>query len=279
MAGIGEALASMFAGAAGEYAGNRATEIREEDKARLAEAREMKMMALQQKYNTSEREATQKYGTSEREAKQLYDTSEREAGQSFQAQQQSERLGAQASEGAKDRAQRAALAAEKADIDPKNGKKLQGVPVQEEVDGEKTGRWIQWYKDGSGRVLTAEELEGGDTPTRADKEGDKAAEDAYAKKRVDEKAGFLSSDKDDFKEYGGSRTKAEAAFREEYRKNKGKSDEVVEAAADPGQADAPVYTPAQQSLIGKVRAKYPDASDEQIVQALKANPKTASQFK
>lgn len=273
MAGIGEALAYMFAGGAGEYAGNRAQEIRDEDKARLAEAREMKMMQLQQQYATKEREATQAYGTSEREATQAFSSSEREARQAFEAQQQSERLGAQAAEGAKNRAASAA----KDDVDPKTGKKLQGVPVQEEVDGEKTGRWIQWYKDGSGRVLTAEELEGGDTPTRAQKEGDKAAEDAYAKKRVDEQAGLLTSDKDDFKDYGGSRTKAEEAFRKEYRSNKGRSDTAM-AEAEPEAADKAIYTPQQQSLIGKVKAKYPDASDEEIVSALKSNPKTAAAF-
>lgn len=273
MAGIGEALAYMFAGGAGEAAGNRAAEIRDEDKARLAEAREMKLMALQQKYQTSEREATQAYGTKEREATQAFSAGESQKDRDFRAQQQANQLAATASEGAKDRASREKMATEKAETDPKTGKKLQGVPVQEEVDGEKTGRWIQWYKDGTGRVLTADELEGGQTKTRAEKEGDKAAEDAYAKKRVDEKAGLLSSDKEDFKEFGGSRTKAEEAFRQEYRANQGKSQE-----ATPEAADKPLYTPQQQALIGKVRAKYPDASDEEIVSALKSNPKTAAQF-
>lgn len=275
MAGIGEALAYMFAGGAGEYAGNRATEIRDEDKARLVEAREMKMMQLQQQYQTKEREAAQAYGTSERLGREAHDTSEREAGQAFQAQQQSERLGAQASEGAKDRASREKMATEKAEVDPKTGKKLQGVPVQEEVDGEKTGRWIQWFKDGSGRVMTADELEGGKTPTRSDKQNDKAAEDAYAKKRVEEKAGLFSSDKEDFKDYGGSRAKAEEAFRQEYRANQGK-ESAPKAEAPP--ADQSLYTPQQQSLISKVKAKYPDASDEEIVSALKSNPKTAAAF-
>jgi len=277
MAGIGEALAYMFAGGAGEAAGNRSQDLRDEAKARLAEAREMKLMALQQKYQTSEREATQAYGTQEREATQQFSAGESQKDRDFRAQQQANQLSASAAEGAKDRTSREKLAAEKAEVDPKTGKKLQGVPVQEEVDGEKTGRWIQWYKDGSGRVLTAEELEGGNTPTRAEKEGDKAAEDAYAKKRVDEKAGLLSSDKDDFKDYGGSRTKAEEAFRQEYRSNKGRSDSAM-ASAEPEAADKSIYTPQQQSLIGKVKAKYPDASDEEIVSALKSNPKTAAAF-
>lgn len=273
MAGIGEALAYMFAGGAGEYAGNRANEIRDEDKARLAEAREMKMMQLQQQYSTSEREATQAYGTSEREASQSFKSSEDEKDRDFRRSEREASQGFQAGENAKNRA----ASAEKDSIDPKNGRKLQGVPVQEEVDGEKTGRWIQWYKDGGGRVLTAEELEGGNTPTRAQKEGDKAAEDAYAKKRVDEKAGLLSTDKEDFKDYGGSRTKAEEAFRQEYRSNKGRSDSAV-ASAEPEAVDKEIYTPAQQSLIGKVKAKYPDASDDEIVSALKSNPKTAAAF-
>lgn len=274
MAGIGEALAYMFAGGAGEAASNRAQEIRDEDKARLAEAREMKLMALQQKYQTSEREATQAYGTSEREASQAFKSSEDQKERDFRTSERQASQAFQAGESAKSRA----AAAAKDDVDPKTGKKLQGVPVQEEVDGEKTGRWIQWYKDGSGRVLTAEELEGGNTPTRAEKEGDKAAEDAYAKKRVDEKAGLLTTDKEDFKDYGGSRTVAEEAFRKEYRSNKGRSDSAM-ASAEPEAADKTIYTPQQQSLIGKVRTKYPDASEEEIVAALKANPKTAAAFK
>lgn len=273
MAGIGEALAYMFAGGAGEAAGNRAQEIRDEDKARLAEAREMKLMAIQQKYQTSEREATQAYGTKEREAGQEFKSAEDQKERDFRTSERQASQSFQAGESAKSRAATAA----KDDVDPKTGKKLQGVPVQEEVDGEKTGRWIQWYKDGSGRVLTAEELEGGNTPTRAEKEGDKAAEDAYAKKRVDEKAGLLTSDKDDFKDYEGSRTKAEEAFRKEYRSNKGRSDSAM-ASAEPEAADKPLYTPQQQSLINKVKAKYPDASDEQIVEALKANDKTSAAF-
>lgn len=276
MAGIGEALAYMFAGGAGEAAGNRAQEIRDEDKARLAEAREMKLMALQQKYQTSEREATQAYGTKEREASQAFKSTEDQKDRDFRTSERQASQAFQAGESAKSRAASAA----KDDVDPKTGKRLQGVPVQEEVDGEKTGRWIQWYKDGSGRVLTAEELEGGQTKTRAEKETDKAAEEAYAKKRVDETAGLLSSDKEDFKQYGGSRAKAEEAFRQEYRDKQGKGggDDTVSKAATPAAADQSLYTPQQQALIGKVRAKYPDASDEEIVSALKSNPKTAAQF-
>lgn len=83
--GMGEALGMVFSGAAGEYAGNRANEIRSEDAARLAEAREVRMAELMNKYATEAREDTQAYGTSEREASQKYGTSEREATQAFQA--------------------------------------------------------------------------------------------------------------------------------------------------------------------------------------------------
>lgn len=83
--GMGEALGMIFSGAAGEYAGNRANQIRSEDAARLAEAREQRMAELQQKYAVENREDQQAYGTAEREAQQKYNTSERLGSQEFQS--------------------------------------------------------------------------------------------------------------------------------------------------------------------------------------------------
>lgn len=242
---IGEALASMFAGAAGEYAGNRATEIRDEDKARLAEAREMKMMALQQKYQTSEREATQAYGTSEREATQKFSAGESQKDRDFRADQQARSLAAQASEGAKDRASREGIAAEKAGATTKDGKKLKGSPIHlkgDALEGTKD-RIVYNYEDGTNEVVNVEDMKGGEN---------------YAANEVRPKA----------MEFGEDVAAIRRNAPEESKKTK----------AEPAAADQSLYTPAQQSLISKVKAKYPDASEEQIVSSLKANPKTASAF-
>lgn len=283
MAGIGEALASMFAGAAGEAAGNRVTEIRDEEKARIAEAREMKMMALQQKYQTSEREASQAYGTSERKDTQNYQAGEKQKDRDFQSSERIASQGFQAGENAKSRA-----AAESEDGVGPNGKRLQGTPqMEKDEDGNMTGRMIFTYRDGSVQVKAVDDLPGGDSDTRSSKADRKAEADAYAKKRVNEQAGLLSSDKEDFKEYGGSRTKAEEAYRQEFL-NKGKSSASVSNEELPGSGEkfqkgadeaSKGYSANQKAMIAKVKQKYPDASDEQIVSAILSNPQYAPMFK
>lgn len=285
MAGIGEALASMFAGAAGEAAGNRAGELRDEEKARLAEAREMKMMALQQKYQTSEREATQAYGTKEREATQTYNSGEKQKDRDFQSSERAASQSFQAGENAKSRA-----AAESKDGIGPNGKRLQGTPqMEKDENGANTGRMIFTYRDGTVQVKNIDDLAGGDAPTKADKAQRETEAAAYAKKRVNEQAGLLSSDKEDFKDYGGSRTKAEEAYKQEYLsgKSKGGSKEELPGSGPKFQEGADLatkeaekgYTANQQAMIARVKEKYPDASDDQIAAAIRANPQYAPMFK
>lgn len=284
MAGIGEALASMFAGAAGEAAGNRVTEIRDEEKARIAEAREMKMMALQQKYQTSEREATQAYGTKEREATQAYNSTEKDKDRAFQTSERQASQGFQASENAKNRA-----AKEGADGVGPNGKRLQGTPqMEKDEDGNMTGRMIFTYRDGSVQVKAIDDLPGGDADTKAGKAQRESEANTYAEKRVKEKAGLLSSDAEDFKEYGGSRTKAMEAYKQEYlNKGKGGSNEALPGSGPKFQEGADMATKEaeagfsanQKAMIARVKEKYPDASDEQIAAAIRANPQYAPMFK
>lgn len=285
MAGIGEALASMFAGAAGEAAGNRATEIRDEEKARMAEAREMKMMALQQKYQTSEREATQAYGTKEREATQAYNSTEKQKDREFQTSERQASQGFQASENAKNRA-----AKEGADGVGPNGKRLQGTPqMEKDEEGNMTGRMIFTYRDGTVQVKAIDDLPGGDSDTKSRKAQRESDAAAYAKKRIKEQAGFFSSDKEDFKDYGGSRTKAEEAYKQEYlNKNKGGSSEEdlpgsgpkFQEGADLATKEAEQgFTANQRAMIDRVKQKYPDASDDQIAAAIRANPQYAPMFK
>lgn len=281
---IGEALASMFAGAAGEAAGNRATEIRDEEKARLAEARELKMMAIQQKYQTSEREASQAYGTAERKDTQAFKSAEDEKDRAFRRSEREASQGFQAGENAKSRA----AAAEKDGIGP-NGKRLQGTPqMEKDEDGNMTGRMIFTYRDGSVQVKAIDELPGGDADTKSSKAQRESDAAAYAKKRVGEQAGLLSSDKEDFKDYGGSRTKAEEAYKQEYlSKNKGGGNEELpgsgpkfQEGADLATAEAEKgYSANQQAMIARVKEKYPDASDDQIAAAIRANPQYAPMFK
>ena len=286
MAGIGEALAAMFAGAAGEAAGNRATEIRDEEKARLAEARELKMMALQQKYQTSEREASQAYNTSERKDTQAYDSAEKQKDRDFQS---SERLASQAFQAGENAKSRAAQAGSDG-VGP-NGKRLQGTPqMEKDEDGNMTGRMIFTYRDGTVQVKAIDDLPGGDSDTKASKAQRESEAAAYAKKRVAEQAGLLSSDKEDFKDYGGSRTKAEEAYKQEYlNKNKGgkSSEEELPGSGPKFQEGADLatkeaekgYTANQQAMIARVKEKYPDATDDQIAAAIRANPQYAPMFK
>lgn len=286
---IGEALASMFAGAAGEAAGNRATEIRDEEKARIAEAREMKMMALQQKYQTSEREASQVYGTAERKETQAYKSAEDDKDRAFRRSEREASQGFQAGENAKSRAAAAAKAAGEDGVGP-NGKRLQGTPqMEKDEDGNMTGRMIFTYRDGSVQVKAIDELPGGDADTKSSKAQRESDAAAYAKKRVGEQAGLLSSDKEDFKDYGGSRTKAEEAYKQEFlSKNKGGGgDEELpgsgpkfQEGADLATAEAEKgYSANQQAMIARVKEKYPDASDDQIAAAIRANPQYAPMFK
>lgn len=281
---IGEALASMFAGAAGEAAGNRAVEIRDEEKARIAEAREMKMMALQQKYQTSEREASQAYNTSERKDTQAYDSTEKQKDRDFQSSERAASQAFQAGENAKSRA-----ATESKDGVGPNGKRLQGTPqMEKDENGANTGRMIFTYRDGTVQVKNIDDLDGGEAPTKADKAQRETEAAAYAKKRVSEQAGLLSSDKEDFKEYGGSRTKAEEAYKQEYlNKGKGGSNEELPGSGPKFQAGADMatkeaeagYSANQKAMIARVKEKYPDASDADIAAAIRANPQYAPMFK
>lgn len=120
--GMGEALGAVFAGAAGEYAGNRADEIRSEDKARLEQAREEKMMALQQRWQTSERVAAQEYGTKEREEEQVFKAGESEKDRELTRSEGAASRALTASEGAANRAAEDARAERKlAATAPKTG--------------------------------------------------------------------------------------------------------------------------------------------------------------
>lgn len=281
---IGEALASMFAGAAGEAAGNRAVEIRDEEKARIAEAREMKMMALQQKYQTSEREASQAYNTAERQDTQGWQSGEKQKDRDFQSSERAASQSFQAGENAKSRA-----AAESKDGVGPNGKRLQGTPqMEKDENGANTGRMIFTYRDGTVQVKNIDDLDGGSAPTKADKAQRETEAAAYAKQRVKEQAGLLSSDKEDFKEYGGSRAKAEEAYKQEYlNKGKGGSDEELPGSGPKFQEGADMatkeanagYSANQKAMIARVKEKYPDASDDQIAAAIRANPQYAPMFK
>ena len=281
---IGEALASMFAGAAGEAAGNRAVEIRDEEKARIAEAREMKMMALQQKYQTSEREASQAYGTAERQDTQGWESGEKQKDRDFQSSERAASQSFQAGENAKSRA-----ATEGKDGVGPNGKRLQGTPqMEKDEDGNMTGRMIFTYRDGTVQVKAIDDLPGGDADTKSSKAQRETEANTYADQRIKEKAGLLSSDAEDFKDYGGSRAKAKEAYKQEYlNKGKGGSNEELPGSSPKFQEGADMatkeanagYSANQKAMIARVKEKYPDASDDQIAAAIRSNPQYAPMFK
>lgn len=108
--GMGEALGAVFAGAAGEYSGNRAEELRSQEKMRLEQAREEKLMAIKNRYDVENREDQQLYGTSEREAGQTYQAGENQKNRDLTTSEGAANRALTASEGAANRSQRAALA-------------------------------------------------------------------------------------------------------------------------------------------------------------------------
>lgn len=142
--GMGEALGMMFSGAAGEYAGNRGNEIRDEEKQRLMEAREVRMAELQNRYATEAREDQQAYGTAERVAGQEYGTKEREASQAFTADQAAKSQAFQAGQNALSRASSEKVAGMKASG---KGSGTDGEPGP----GEEGGVDTNWTKNEQGQ--------------------------------------------------------------------------------------------------------------------------------
>lgn len=111
------------------------------------------------------------------------------------------------------------------------------------------------------------------------------AADDYAEQRVKEQAGFFETDATSFKDFGGSRAKAKEFYRNEFlqgRSGEGqqqpKSGLTSEKVTTETKTEETSYSPVQTRLIDAVREKNPNATDEQIIAALKNNDKYSKYF-
>jgi len=308
MAGMGEALGLIFAGATENAAGNRAQDLRDQEKAGIASAREQQLAKFRSDLDLRNQKDKQDFdaGQSEKDRsarKELNDSDNSAA----MARAQLSESGANARASMAQRGEDARLAkrleADGFGVDGKTGKRLQGTPqIEKNEDGAPTGRLIYNFRDGSSEVRLVNDLPGGNNKTNAQREEDDAAAKSYADSRVKEMSGFLTSDKEAFKDYGGSRAKATEAFKEEYRQGKaggkgaatddaGDASPVAEEKASGGEAYAdkdPRSKPMSekpaalgseaQYILNEVKKANPGASDDQVIEALRANPQYAKYF-
>lgn len=306
MAGMGDALGFILSGAAENAAGNRAQDIRDGEKATIAAAREQQLAKFrsdlelrnqgeQNKFTAdqSQQDRTSREKMNEADnAAALQRTQISESGANARA--------AMAQSGENSRLQ-TRLAAERGGA---KGDLVQSVNMIKDQDGMNTGQALITYKNGSTKLVDSRDLnpEGGG-PSANQKEQDaqrKADAEAYAEKRISETAGLLSTDAKDFKEFGGSRTKAKEFFKKEFLDGKASGDEATRPeteAADtsdtveknPTPADrSPMQQPAQQKntalsseaqyILNQVKQANPNASEEQIIEALRGNEMYAKYF-
>lgn len=298
MAGIGDMIASMASGAAENYATNRAGEIRDTEKATLADARETKLMAIKQQYAMDAQKDQQKFqgeqGEAERTARASEGAANRASSEKIAAGNNATSLAAAniSASASRDNAETRAGAAGGGKF---KGKQMQGTPVQEKDDmGNPTGRFLVSFKDGSQEIVTWDELPGGNKMTRAQKAERQDEVDAYVSNRLGEMSSIFTSDKEAFKDYGGSKEKAKKALEKEYWKEQESGD--AGAGADTGSGNAPPVnepenaakqtaaetanmSPVAKSLVEQMQAANPDASVADIVSALSADKRYASYFK
>lgn len=296
--GMGEALGLMLAGGAGNAASNRAADIREEEKAQVAAAREQKLAQYKEglKRDTAvmtedlQRE-TNRQTDERRSVENQKDRDSRFSIASMQEAGANSRNAASIA-GADRRAEMSA-----GGVDAKTGKRLQGTPtILKDESGSPTGQVLYNFRDGASEIRTLDEIPGGNKPTKAERQLLEADADKYAKQRVGELSGILTSDKEAFKDYGGSRAKATEHFRKEFMEGRGGGGGEDDTPAAPaGNAPVPQQPQRQQtqqqeqditsgmnatqaSLFTQAKAALPDATDEQILEALMSDQRYAKYF-
>lgn len=293
MAGMGDALGLIFAGAADNAAGNRASDIRDQEKAGIAAAREQQLAKFRSDLDLRNQQQKQGHESAENEKdrssrKELNDADNSAA----MARTQVSESGATARASMAQRGEDARLDKRinsENGVDGKTGKRLQGTPqIEKNEDGSPTGRLIYNFRDGSAEVRSVKDLPGGDTPTKAEGEENEAKATKYAQDRIGELSSFFSSDKENFKDYGGSKAKALEYFKDEYRSGKAADTGEASAPSRPAAADMDDRSkPAKENTGMSAEAKYifdqvkavnPDADDGQILQTLSADPRYAKYF-
>lgn len=284
MAGMAEALGLMIAGGAGQAADRRASDIREEEKAGIAAAREQSLARM--KANLDAQNAEHKAGLDREtdrlnnEFKGAENQKDRDSRMSIASMQEAGANSRNSATiaGANERAR----LADAGGIDGKTGKRLQGTPtILKDEAGSPTGQVLYNFRDGSSEIRTLDEIPGGNKPTKAEKQILESDADKYAKQRVGEMSGLFTSDKEAFKDYGGSKAKATEHFRKEFMAGRTGGDDTASGGGDTTPAEGSDRSSktsggditqgmdsTQSSLFNQAKAALPGYSDEQILQAL-----------
>ena len=280
MAGMGEALSLMLAGGVENAAGNRATDLREEEKAQVAAAREQQLALfkeqLKQQTNVQKEGLTRETNRQQNEWRGGENQKDRDSRMSIATMQEAGANSRNAATiaGANQRAELSA-----GGVDAKTGKRLQGTPtILKDEAGAPTGQVLYNFRDGASEIRTLDEIPGGNKPTKAERQLLEADADKYAKQRVGELSGILTSDKEAFKDYGGSRAKATEHFRKEFMEGRGGGEDTPAQQSQQGQDITTGMNPTQASLFTQAKAALPDATDEQILEALMSDQRYAKYF-
>lgn len=301
MAGMGDALGFIFSGAAENAAGNRASDIREQEKAGIMAARESQLAKFKSDLDLRNQQQKQGYESGEnqkdRDSRAAINDADNTAAM---ARTQLSESGANSRASMAQRGEDARLAKRldsENGVDGKTGKRLQGTPqIEKNEDGTPTGRLIYNFRDGTAEVRSIKDLPGGDTPTKTELEDRDAKANKYAQDRVSEMSSLFSSDKESFKDYGGSKTKALEHFKQEYKDGKsadlsggsapveassGNSDGKAPGDLDPRSRpakEAPALSSEAKYIFDQVKAANPDADDGSILQALQNDQRYSKYF-
>lgn len=315
MAGMGEALGLMLAGGAGNAASNRAADIREEEKAQVAAAREQKLAQYKEglKRDTAvmtedlQRE-TNRQTDERRSVENQKDRDSRFSIASMQEAGANSRNAASIA-GADRRAEVSA-----GGVDAKTGKRMQGSTQWFKDENGKPIYGVKTFRDGSDSIVYPDQVEGyrGDP---ASSQNALADAETFAKNVVSDKTGWFSTDKKDLKEYGGSREAAKEQIKRQWLADHGFDNNGQPLASGGGgggkedtpaapagnapvpqqrqQAQQPQRQQAQQqeqqditsgmnsaqaSLFSQAKAALPNATDEQVLEALMSDQRYAKYF-
>jgi len=283
---------SMLVGAVEGAAGGRAEDLREQNKQAIAQAREQALAKFQSNLQADRDKTLNAYDVDKQK-----NQNEFTAGQNATELASREKIAAgnnattlqAANIGASASRERAAAR------DP--SKDVVGAPVKVMNEaGDPTGQYMVTYRDGSQKVVNPSDVPGAEMSPKDKKDLDKAA-DTYANDKANDLSSLFTSDKETFKDYGGSKTQAKAAFKQEYlnqQKQQGgapASDDgtggapaVPAASAKPTTAipeagATPGLTGAAAQLLQAAKQANPGVSDDQLIQAMKSDPDYAPYFK
>lgn len=284
----------MLAGGAEGYAGNRAGDLREQNKQKIAEAREMRLA----KYSAD-------LGAARDEKQNQFSAGESAKDRDSRATLQSQELASREKIASEGNATQLAAANISASGSGRGRREtdhdIVGQPQKEmDEDGQPTGRYLVARRNGDMEVVDPADLPmrgGGSNVSPKQKQENAAAEDKYVKARLGETSGWLSSDAEDFKQYGGSRTKAEQAFRDEYRAQNGggakpqpmaergkaaaapEVNQEATGSVTPAQTAAPQMSANANAILDAARKANPGVADADLINALSASEQYGKYFK